>query len=370
MNVLIVNWSGHYGGVEKHLTMLAEGFDRNRYHLVFAFPHNGPFAEMVQAAGYQYYDIPSRPGWDWESISKLCRIILREQIDLVHAQQSRCLLQGGIAARLAGVQGVVQTEHNISLDWYRRARIPKRIRWINNLVRHFVVRFLARKIIALSSGVARFYTEVLRINPGKVVVIPHAHQVVQERCTVFSPNASSPIIGTVANLTEQKGLPYLIKAAAIVLKSHPEAQFHFVGEGHLRNSLQQYIEALGVTENVKLLGFQPNAAALMSTFDIFVLPSLWEPFGLVLLEAMANGLPIIATDVDGVADVVLDGQTGILVPPADPEALAMAIRRLIEHPDLAREMGRRGWERCATEFNVENMVKRIAGVYDEVAALG
>jgi len=367
LSVLIVNWSGHYGGVEKHLLMLAGGLDPQKYRLVFASPDNGPFPAMLREAGYCWYNVPMRSGLDGASVRQLCRLIRAEGIDLLHAQQSRGLYLGGLAARLAGGKGVIQTEHNVSLDWHRRARIPLRVRWGSNLLRYFFVRFVARKIIALSSGVARFYTQVLRVEPRKITIIPHAHPVAAHPVR-RDLDPRSPVIGTVANLTEQKGLPYLIEAAAIVRRTHPAVRFRIIGGGHLHNQLAAQIARLGLQETVELAGFQPNATALMPSFDIFVLPSLWEPFGLVLLEAMANGLPIVATDVDGVADVVVAGETGIVVPPANPQALAQGIVQLLKDPALCRRMGQRGWERCAQEFTVERMVARMAMLYEEVAA--
>jgi len=367
LSVLIVNWSGHYGGVEKHLLMLAGGLDPQKYRLIFTCPDNGPFPAMLREAGYRWYNVPMRAGLDSESVRRLVRIVRAEGIDLIHAQQSRGLYLGGLAARLAGVKGVIQTEHNVSIDWHRRARIPLRVRWGSNLLRYFFVHFVARKIIALSSGVARFYTQVLRVEPHKIIVIPYAHPVTAQPVR-RELDPQSPVIGTVANLTEQKGLPYLIEAAAIVRRTHPAVRFRIIGGGHLHDQLAAQIARLGLQGTVELAGFQPNATALMPSFDIFVLPSLWEPFGLVLLEAMANGLPIVATDVDGVADVVVDGETGILVPPANPQALAQAILQLVQDPALASRMGQRGWGRCAREFTVERMVARMASVYEEVAA--
>jgi glycosyltransferase involved in cell wall biosynthesis len=367
MNILILNWSGHYGGVEKHLLILAGGLDSQKYRLIFASPDNGPFPAMLIEAGYRWYNVPMRSGIDRESIGQLLRIIRAEGIDLIHAHQSRGLYLGGLATRLAGIKGVIQTEHNVSIDWYRRAGIPLRVRWGSNLLRYFFVRFVARKIVALSSGVASFYTKVMRVESRKITIIPYAHPVAAQPVRrELDPQA--PIIGTVANLTEQKGLPYLTEAAAIVRQTHPEARFRIVGGGHLYEALAAQIARLGLQGTVELAGFQPNATAIMSEFDLFVLPSLWEPFGLVLLEAMANGLPIVATDVDGVADVVVDGKTGILVPPSNPQALAQGILQLVKDPVLARRMGQRGWERCASEFNVERMVARTAMVYEEVAA--
>lgn len=263
------------------------------------------------------------------------------------------------------MKGIIQTEHNISIDWHRRARIPLRVRWGSNLLRYFFVRFVVRKIIALSSGVARFYTQVMRVEVRKITVISYAHPVAAQPVRrELDPQA--PVIGTVANLTEQKGLPYLIEAAAIVRRTHPAVRFRIIGGGHLHDQLAAHIARLGLQGTVELAGFQPNATALMPSFDIFVLPSLWEPFGLVLLEAMANGLPIVATDVDGVADVVVHDKTGLLVPPANPQVLAEAIVQLLERPEVASEMGARGWEQCATEFSVERMVQGFTRVYEVI----
>jgi glycosyltransferase involved in cell wall biosynthesis len=362
-NVLIVNWSAHFGGVEKHLLMLAQALDPRQYRLVFASPADGPFPALLQRAGYCWHPVPMRSGLDPQSVRRIMSLIKSEAIDLVHAQQSRGLYLAGTAAMLAGRTAVIQTEHNISIDWHRRALIPARVRWGSNLLRRVFAQHVAAKIVAISSGAARFYTDVLGLPPEKVVVIPYAHPQLPAQSGIDRPAHHGPLIGTVANLTEQKGLPHLIEAAAIVRDTHPAATFRLIGGGHLHETLAAQIAALGLQDRVKLLGFQPDATSLMAEFDIFVLPSLWEPFGMVLLEAMANGVPVVATDVDGVADVVVHNETGLLVPPADPRALAEAIVRLLSSPRLGQAMGKRGRERCSRVFSIEKMTQRFAAVY-------
>ncbi len=364
MNVLVINWSGGYGGAEKHLLMLADGLDHQRYRLIFACP-DGPFPAMLREEGYPWHDVPMRPSLDGESIRRLTQIIRAEGVDIVHPQQSRGLYFGGLAAKLSGATAVIQTEHNISLDWHRRAPMSLKVRWGSNALRYLFARFVAQRIIAISSGVARFYTQVLRVSPRKVTVIPYAHPVLPQRARQRDAGRP-PVIGTVARLVEQKGLPYFIEAAAIVQQTHPDVRFRIIGDGHLRDQLAQQVASLGLEGTVELAGEHPNATEIMPEFDIFVLPSLWEPFGIVLLEAMANGLPIIATTVDGIPDVVIDNETGLLVPPADAQALAGAIVHLLERPALARAMGERGRERCRREFSIERMVERFAAVYNSV----
>ncbi len=356
--VLLVNWSGAYGGAEKYQLNIVRAFGA-RYRFVFASPE-GEWPTRLTEAGYTHYVVPMRPGLDVQSVLRLRRIIRDEQVDIVHAQQSRALLQAGLAAKLAGRAAVVQTEHNMSLGWYKGGVYPWYVRWINNPIRSFAVRLLARRIITLGQSGKAFYTTILHQPPDKIAIIPVPHPVYPEHP---APANAAPVIGTPAELTERKGLAYLIEAAPRVLARYPAAQFLIIGRGHLEDALRRQIVAGSLEQNVHLLGFVPNVAERMKEWDVLVLSSLWDPFPQVVLEAMANGLPVIASAVDGALEMVVDGETGFLVPPGDAAALAAAIIRLLDDRDLARRMGREGRARLAQVYNLEGVVQKIDQVY-------
>jgi glycosyltransferase involved in cell wall biosynthesis len=168
-----------------------------------------------------------------------------------------------------------------------------------------------------------------------------------------------PIVGNVARLAEQKGQRYLLEAAAEL----PQARFAIVGEGELRADLECRADELGLTERVLFTGARDDVPDLLASFDVFAFPSLFEGLCLAVIEAQAAGVPVVATPVGGIRETVIDGETGLLVPPRDPQALAQAIRRLLDDRDLAAKLADEARRRVRERFSVERMVQRTLALY-------
>ncbi len=360
--VLLVNWAGSFGGAEKYQFDIVRGFDAARYRFLLASPP-GEWPRRWSAAGYTHFEVPIGPGLDVGSVRRLYRIMRDERVQIVHALQSRALLQAGLAARLLGNVGVVQTEYNITMNWHLVGDYPWYVRLINNPIRRLACLLLADQIISVGQSGRRFYLDVLHLPPDKVCVIPAPMAVAPPHTRPANPR---PIIGTAAELTERKGILQLVDAARIVVASHPEAQLLIMGRGHLEERIRERIAALGLHDNVHLLGFVPDASERMAQWDIFVLPSLSDLFPRAILEAMAQGLPVVSTTVDGALDMVVNGETGLLAPPGDPQELAAAIGRLLDDPQLARRLGEKGRERVEKVYNVEGIVAQLDALYQRV----
>jgi glycosyltransferase involved in cell wall biosynthesis len=175
------------------------------------------------------------------------------------------------------------------------------------------------------------------------------------------------LIGTVGRLSIEKGHPYLIQSLSQVKREIPQTHLLLVGhedEG-LRNELENLIDKLHLRENVTLAGYRDDIPAVMHAIDVFALPSLSEGLGLVLLEAMAAGKPIVATRVGAIPEIVVEGKTAILVPPADSNCLAEAIVNMLNQPLQAKKMGEEGKTYVATHFTIESMVKRTITTYEK-----
>jgi glycosyltransferase involved in cell wall biosynthesis len=177
---------------------------------------------------------------------------------------------------------------------------------------------------------------------------------------------SPPVIGTVARLHRQKGILYLLRAAKEIHGRHPEATIVVVGGGPLEESLRRQAAKLELGRNFLMLGERTDAREILSLFDIFVLPSLWEGLPLVLIEAAALGKPMIATDIDGVREVIRNGENGILVPPRDPAKLAESVIRLIEDPSLASKLGVNAEKEIPHLFPLSRMVEKTQQLYLEL----
>jgi glycosyltransferase involved in cell wall biosynthesis len=177
----------------------------------------------------------------------------------------------------------------------------------------------------------------------------------------------APIVGNVAALVPHKGQRHLIDAAAIVVRQIPDARFVIAGEGELRHALERQIRDRHLEKHVILLGFRPDVLSLHKVFDVFVMSSVTEGLGTSLLDAMACGKPVVATEAGGIPEVVEDGLTGLLVPVRDPEAMAAAIIRLLHDAGLRRQMGEAAILSVRERFSVERMVLDTLRVYQRVA---
>ena len=175
----------------------------------------------------------------------------------------------------------------------------------------------------------------------------------------------APLVGTVTRLSPQKAPLDFVRAAALILREVPECWFVMVGDGPLRGEVEKLAAELGVTERLVLTGLRRDVPELMAMFDLFALSSLWEGLPRVLPQAMATGLPLVATTTDGNAEAIEPGVNGLLTPPGDPAALAQAVVNLLQDPARAQQMGQAGRLR-APEFDVQRMVAQIDALYREL----
>ena len=226
------------------------------------------------------------------------------------------------------------------------------------------------RYIGVAQHVADSLRETFHLSPSKVDVVPNGIPVCSYNVT---PNpelraqlakcSAGPIVLTVARLEDRhKGISWLLKAAVLV----PEAVFVIAGDGPDREQLQNLAAELRVEHRVVFLGFRQDIAELLSCCDVFVLPSLFEGLCLVILEAMAAGKPVVATDIDGTNDVIIHGETGLLAPPANAEDLAAAIRRVLDDPSLAARLAAAGNARVVREFSSDVMARRMSLIYNKL----
>ena len=311
--------------------------------------------------------IPIRRDLDpalWRDLVARMRAI---QPDVVHTHLFHADLYGTLAARRAGVPYVVSSRHND--DKFRR-RFPIRL----------LLRTLWRRTdagIAISDAIRRFSIDVEGARPDQIRTIHYG----LDPATVDAPagmrtqlsdqigaQPDALLVGSVCRLIEQKGLMDGLRGFAQVARDVPEAHYVLAGDGPLRGALEAEAIRLDVADRVHFLGWRDDARAVMSALDLLLAPSLWEGFGLVFLEAMALGVPVLSTRVSAIPEVVIDGETGWLVPPRDADAIAVALREALEHPPLLMARGRAGRQRLDTQFTVEHMVEQTIDVYRSLGA--
>jgi glycosyltransferase involved in cell wall biosynthesis len=293
---------------------------------------------------------------------RLRALLAREPFDVLHAHLPHGEVYGELALRSLKKVRFVVSRHND--DRFRRW-LPLRPVFAPSIRR-------ADRIIAISQAVRRFLVEVEGAPAEKTVCIPYGIDAragaASGRPGIFRREIGAgrePIVGFVGRLVSQKGADILLKAFALVERRHPTARLVLAGDGPLRAVLERQARALGLRRAL-FLGWRADAADILAGIDLLAMPSRWEGFGLVALEAMAAAKPVVAARVSALPEIVLPEQTGLLVKPDDPDDLARAILRLLHEPEHAVAMGRTGRKRVRDEFTVERMARRTAEIYSRV----
>jgi glycosyltransferase involved in cell wall biosynthesis len=306
------------------------------------------------------------------ALRELAGVLRGSQPDLVHTHLLKADALGALAARKAGVAALVSSKHNDE-----RALLRRPVGWVHGWLSRRVV-----ATIALSDHVARFVAEHGRVDPARIRRIYYGVDATRlqprrprERVRAeLGLDPDAPVLVCVGRLAPQKDHGTLLAGLARLVQhagSGPAAgvQLLVVGGDPFGAGLER-VEALvaehGVGEHVRLLGIRDDVPDLLGASDLFVLTSLWEGLGLVFLEAMAVGLPVVATRVSAVPEVVSDGETGWLVPPGDPQALAAALAAALADPDERRRRGETGRRRLLERFALPRMMAEVQAVYDEV----
>jgi glycosyltransferase involved in cell wall biosynthesis len=354
-------------GSENHLLTLLPALRARGYAvemLALADKHDRPeaFIANMRAAGVPTRALAIAGDVAPLLVLRLAQFIRAGRYDLVHTHLIHADVYGILAARLAGVRSVVSSRHNDN-------------RFMHYAPLRLLMAAVSRqcdRIICISERLHQFALEVEGATEGQVAVVRYGYDVAgpaaRDWRAAYGVPDNAPVVGIVARLIEQKGHTTLLAAMAVAIKRVPTAQLVIIGDGPLRGELEVLAAQLGIAAHVHFLGYQTDAARMMPGFDIFAHPSRWEGFGLVFLEAMAAGVPVVATHVSAIPEIVLHEQTGLLVPPDDPPALAAALERLLTDAALRRTMSLAGRARLASHFTISAMVDRTCAVYAEALA--
>jgi glycosyltransferase involved in cell wall biosynthesis len=372
-HVVLFTASYEMRGMEEHIVQLGAGLaERGVRTAVVCDGREGirPLREALARDGVEVHAIPERRGarlgtlWRFRALVEALR---RHPGCIVHGHYSAHW--GGdlllAAARLAGTGPLVRTEHNAPilptgrLDRLRvavRDRGYARVIYVSEQNRDEFLRHLGRR-------------------PEQGVVVPNGVDAERFSPAAVPPGAAwgggGPVVGTVSSLSEErKGVAHFLEMAAAVARRVPAARFVVAGDGVLRPRLEAMAGELGIVDRVVFTGRLADVRGVLSSMRVFVLPSLFEGCPYSLLEAMAMARPVVATAVGSVPEVVEDGGSGLLVRPADPDALARAVCAVLEDAGAAERMGRRGREIIVGRYAVSTMVDAILDVYESVSGRG
>ena len=320
--------------------------------------------ELRQRAeeGLDLLPLAPKTEMDLSAAWRLSRIIKQLKPDIVHAHDPHGVAMASLGLSMSTQLAKPPLVAARRVDFHLRGGSLSR--WKYRQVDCFICASEAIRQMLVGDGVpaARTVTVHEGIDIGRAEAAPPAR--LHEE--LWLPH-QAPLVGNVAALVPHKGQRHLIDAAALAVRQVPDARFIIAGEGELRPALEKQIKEHHLEKHVLLAGFRPDVLSLHNAFDIFVMSSVTEGLGTSVLDAMACGKPIVATTAGGIPEVVVDGETGFLVPPRDPEAMARAIVTLLNDEPLRLRMGQAGRLRAQTKFSAERMVQDTLRVYQRVA---
>ena len=358
-----------WGGAQRYVYDLAASIPKNEFDVSVITGEKGVLKEKLSGAKINSISVPSlsreiSPLKDFESFKALMKIFKEENPDIVHANSSKAGAMGAFAARISGIKNIIFTVHGLTTNEERNI-----ISKIFIAVSYWIGFLSSHKIIAVSKSVENSVRRFPFIS-GKTTLIhngiemPKFFEKEEARRKILGKSAArETVIGTIAELHPNKGISYLVSAFPEILKREKDARLVIIGEGEEKESLKRLIKKKGLQDKVTLAGHIDGAARYLKAFDIFVLPSITEALGYVLLEAGAAGLPVAASDVGGIPEIIDGGKTGVLIPPKTPLAIAAGVLLLTHDKEFAGNVSKKLREKVEKEFTLSEMLRKTYALY-------
>jgi len=365
MKILMLTTHFNYGGISRYILNLSRGLSA-RGNSVTVASSGGDALKALEESGVRHLHIPIRTKFELSlrivmCLFKLIPFIKREKIDIIHSHTRVTQILGSILGNLTKVV-YVSTCHG-----FFKKRIVRKIFpcW-------------GKRVIAISDAVKEHLVRDFGIKPHRVKMVYNGvdslrlsemNQQDTDRLRDKFGLKKGPVVGIVARLSEVKGHRFLIEAMQKVIEEFPGAELFIVGEGRLKEALRRLVTSLGMEKSVVFYPSVPDTYEVLSVMDVFAMPSLQEGLGLALMEAMAAGLPIVASDIGGIPALIKDGYNGLLVKPGDSGALAEAILSLLRDKHRASLTGKVARDFITKNFSLEKMAEETERVYREVSAV-
>ena len=361
------------GGAQRNTLLSVQGLLAAGLDVELICGPGGPLPDAARASGAVAHLLPELvrpvdPVRDVRALLALRRLCRRRGYRVVHTHCTKAGLLGRAAAWWAGVPVIVHTVHGAPFEL--GPDLPTRV----FLALERLAARVTDRLVCVGETFRRQVAGWGIAPEAKLVTIYSGHDFgalrprrsVAEMKDALGLQAAAPIVGSVARLTEAKALHYLIEAVAGLRGRHPGIRLILVGDGPLRPALEATARHHGCAETVVFLGDRDDVADLLPVFDVYAMSSLWEGVGRAMTEAMLCGRPVVATDVGGVRELVIDGQTGLLVPPRDAAALATAIDRAVTDPDAARRLGLAARDHARALAGADRMVADLLRLYADL----
>ena len=363
VRVLHVTYDMAIGGTEQVICQLVDGLDRQQYQCEIACIEGevGALGDRLRSDGLTIHALGREPGFDFSLVRKLRALYRSGAIDIVHCHQYTPYVYGVLAALFTGVK-VVFTEHG--------RYFPDRYSWKRRVVNPLLERFTAR-ITAISVATADALARYEWFRRGAIGVVYNGIAAGQrderrQKRVSASIDDDTIVYGTISRFDPVKNLPLLVEAFARVSTSDRKTALLLVGDGEERAMIEELVQQFGIADKVIFTGYQTDTAAYMSSIDIFLLPSLSEGTSMTILEAMSMGVCCVVTDVGGNPEIVQAGQTGLVVPSGDLDALASAMNEVLRDASLRASLAQAGRARFNQHFELNQMVAQYQEIYQSL----
>jgi glycosyltransferase involved in cell wall biosynthesis len=357
------------GGTETQAVELATRLDPQRYEVTLGcLRARGPLLQKLAGSSASVCEFHPKGGLDsvngMYQLFRLAIFLRRGRFQIVHTHDLYSNMMGIPAAVIARVPVIISSRRDLAhLDWYQSGRRVW-LRRLQNLSTAVLTNANAIREALLAED--HFAPQKVRVIPNGVDVDRFAHGS-RDRNWLMPGAGQERWIALVGNMhSDVKGHPWLIAAAAVIAREFPQTRFLLVGDGEQRKDFERQVAELGLAEHFSFLGCRDDVPRILSSCDIGVLPSKAEGLPNAVLEYLAAGLPTVASRVGGNAEIVQDGETGLLVPPQDASALAEAVLRLMRNPDFAGNLGKNGREYVVAHFSFQRMLENTDGLYTEL----
>ncbi len=366
INIAHVVVSHRMGGLERVVSSLIRHIDHERFRSALCcIEREGEWVSDVRKYCEDVAMICKKPGVAYGLPFRIARYLRAQRVDVVHCHNFAAYLYGSIGGRIARCPGIVYTVHGPEIPSKKRHVLLQRLP-------------LADHVVAVSEHVRRGAIQKVGLKPERVMTILNGVDLTPSEVGRTAGRIRSEIgvpedallLGTVARLTPEKDHETLLRAFARIVSQHAGARLLIVGDGPLREVLEKRVVELKINESAHFLGSRQDVASILSSLDVFVLASREEGLGIALLEAMAARVPVVATAVGGIPEIVVDGKTGLLVAPGDPDGLADAVMGLLMDKERGQSFVTEGAKRVAEQFDVSQMIRAYESLYVRLLSSG
>jgi glycosyltransferase involved in cell wall biosynthesis len=360
------------GGAERLMAPILKHLSRTHfepYVCALQSKDGNPLADEIGALGVRVDCLHIKHLRDWDALPHLVRYLREVGAHLVHTQLEAADILGNISAKILRLPSVCTIHVMPSLEVKTKTKIHQKVEW-------FCLRRFCDRVIAVSEEARLYYIDISGSSPNRVTTIyngidlftfmnmDHARERAMVRAELGIPSGAN-VLATVAVLRPQKGIQFLIRALPSILASSSDTYYLVVGSGSHHDALVEEARNAGVERRVIFVGMREDVPRLLAASDVFVLPTLTEALPTVLAEAMAARLPVVASRVGGIPEMIVEGQNGLLVEAEDVEGLASACTRLLANPAERAALGAQGWKIANQKFNIERQVDQLKELYLE-----